>query len=455
LPQFRLRGQVGGTERSYPVPEAELRVGCVGSNDIVLPVRGVSRAHARLASGPVGVDVEDLESRNGVFVNGNRVRRALVRPGDEVRFGPVALRLEEAPSEGAELAIRVDPVRPPAGLPSWETTATGTPPEADASRRLLFPETHVPGVSPAMATLHAQMRPLVDSDLPVLIVGETGVGKEHVARALHASSPRRQGPFVAVNCAAIPADLLEAEMFGIGKGVATGVTERQGKLAQAHGGTLFLDEIGEMPAALQPKLLRALQEKQVQPVGAAATLSIDVRTLAATNTDLEAKLEGGAFRRDLYFRVAGYVLRVPALRQRPEDIPVLVEGFLRRFARESGRAPLGITARALALLREYAWPGNVRELEHEIRRLVYLCPHGQAVESAMLSPAVLSRPAGDVAPDAEAASLSLEGHLQRVEDRLIREALRRARGNRSEAARLLGISRNGLAIKMQRLGIEA
>ena len=435
--------------------EGELCVGCVGSNDIVLPVRGVSRSHARLVSSPEQVQVEDLESRNGVFVNGTRVQHGRLRAGDEVRFGPVTLRLEEMPAEGAELAIRVDEERAPAGLPSWDTTATGVP-EAATSRRVVFPEDHVMGSSPRMRALCEQMRPLVDSDLPVLVVGETGVGKEHFARALHASSPRRNGPFVAVNCAAIPAELLEAEMFGIAKGVATGVVERSGKLTQASGGTLFLDEIGEMPAALQPKLLRALQEKLVQPVGG-TPVSVDVRTVAATNADLQAKLDSGSFRRDLYFRVAGFVLRVPALRERPEDIPALVEAFLRRLAKEIGRTPRGVTARALSLLREYAWPGNIRELAHEMRRVVHLCPDGQAIESGMLSEAIQAPAASDAPPDPEGSddpSLSLETHLQRLEDRLIRAALRRAAGNRTQAAKSLGISRNGLALKMERLGIS-
>jgi transcriptional regulator with PAS, ATPase and Fis domain len=341
------------------------------------------------------------------------------------------------------------------GLPSWETTATAVPPEAGRARRIVFPEDHVMGRSPRMVAVYENMRPLVDSDLPVLVVGETGVGKEHFARALHASSPRRNGPFVAVNCAAIPADLLEAEMFGIAKGVATGVAERPGKLTLANGGTLFLDEIGEMPAALQPKLLRALQEKQVQPVGGALA-PVDVRTVAATNADLYAKLDSGSFRRDLYFRVAGFVLRVPPLRERPEDIATLVERFLRRFAKESGRATRGVTARALSLLREYPWPGNVRELEHEMRRLVHLCPDGGVIQSPMLSDAIQAPAASDAMPEADGPdgpSLSLEAHLQRLEDRLIREALRRASGNRSQAAKRLGISRNGLALKMERLGI--
>jgi hypothetical protein len=209
-------------------------------------------------------------------------------------------------------------------------------PDADVDARgLVFPEGWVDGTSSAMASLYDQMRPLVRGDLPVLIVGETGTGKELIARMLHASSPRGQGPFVAVNCAAIPGELLEAEMFGIVKGAATGVTERPGKFRLAHGGTLFLDEIGDMSLDLQAKLLRALQEKEVQPVGSNAPVPVDIRVLAATNSDLGSRIEAGRFRRDLYHRLAGYRLRVPPLRERPEDVPALVTSFLRSFSCEA------------------------------------------------------------------------------------------------------------------------
>jgi transcriptional regulator with PAS, ATPase and Fis domain len=309
----------------------------------------------------------------------------------------------------------------------------------------------VVGDSAAIASLHAQMKPLVEGDLPVLVLGETGVGKECVAQILHLSSPRRAGPFVAINCAAIPADLLEADLFGIGKGVATGVVERAGRFQMAEGGTLFLDEIGEMPAPLQTKLLRALQQKEVQPVGGVPT-RVDIRVVAATNSDLFRRMEEGGFRRDLYYRVAGYALRVPALRERREDIPGLVEAFVRTFSREARRSVRGITVRALRALVDYPWPGNVRELEHEARRLVSLCPDGQPLESGMLSPQILAPPAAAAGEEAP-LGLSLEANVERLERRLIREALERARGNRSEAARLLGVSRNGLALKMTRLGI--
>jgi len=305
-----------------------------------------------------------------------------------------------------------------------------------------------------MASLYGQMRPLVQGDLPILILGETGVGKEILAQTLHASSPRRDGPFVAINCAAIPADLLEAEMFGIGKGVATGVVERKGKFQLAEGGTLLLDEIGDMPLPLQAKLLRALQEKEVHPVGG-RPVPVDIRVVAATNSDLLKRIEDGRFRRDLYYRVAGYALRVPPLRERREDIPVLVEELVRTFAHETGKSIRGVTVKALQALVDYPWPGNVRELEHEVRRLVYLCPSGQAIDSMMLSEHIVApqpspRPAEG---EGESTTLQLEERVGELEARLIRQALARAGGNRTQAAKLLGISRNGLAIKMERLGI--
>jgi two-component system response regulator HydG len=305
-----------------------------------------------------------------------------------------------------------------------------------------------------MASLYGQMQPLLEGDLPVLILGETGVGKEILARTLHASSARRKGPFVAINCAAIPADLLEAEMFGIGKGIATGVVEREGKFQLAQHGTLFLDEIGDMSPDLQAKLLRALQEKEIQPVGG-APVAVDIRVVAATNSELLQRIEQGRFRRDLYYRVAGYALHVPALCKRREDIPALVEGFMRAFARAAEKSVRGITVKALHTLVEYSWPGNIRELEHEVRRLVYLCPEGQAIDSSMLSGHLLAPSLREEPPDRvdEGGSLELDAHVQKVEERLIRQALARASGNRTQAAKSLGISRNGLTIKMERLGI--
>jgi len=493
-PRFRLRGEVGGVERRYLLPtEGHARLGSVGDNDIVLPVRGVSKRHALLRTDASGLILEDLGSKNGVLVNGARVQRTLLNAGDEIRIGPVSLLFEPVAEGDADIAIVLrDPASAPeAGLPAGRTTTltnrpgqpseavwlavieaslaeVGASPEAapgallgvllrelsvesasllewdrggaasviahrgrtqeplgeDVVQRLqrsvpddtsvgrcsvsiesdgqvlacaalrcserrfvglalrgdfagredsapllrtllrlaeglrsgpregaipppdsrvpelVFPSGYVVGDSPAIRTVYRQLRPLLQGDLPVLLLGETGVGKEWLARILHASSSRRDGPFIAVNCAAIPADLLEAELFGIGKAVATGVAEREGSFQRADRGTLFLDEIGDMSAGLQAKLLRALQ-----------------------------------------------------------------------------------------------------------------CPSGEAIDSTLLSEQVLT-PATQAAPPAAATSLRLDENVSLVEERVIRQALARAGGNRTRAAKLLGISRNGLAIKMERLGIE-
>ncbi len=318
-----------------------------------------------------------------------------------------------------------------------------------------LPLTPAPGlvacVSPAMRAAYAEVERIRDGEFPVLVVGETGVGKEHVVRLLHQRSARGRAPLVAVNCAAIPADLLEAELFGVGRGAATGVQERKGKFQLAHGGTLFLDEIGEMPLALQAKLLRVVEERAVQPLGGAA-VAIDVRIVAATNAGLLERAAAGRFRADLYYRLAGYVLEVPPLRRRREDITVLVQAFLGRLAREAGTWIPGVTLRALERLTGYAWPGNVRQLESTLRRLVYQCPDGQPIDSSMLVEPIAG--AADAAAPADGdGTLHLAVHTDALERRLLHRALERSKGNQRAAAALLGISRNGLRNRMQRLGV--
>jgi transcriptional regulator with GAF, ATPase, and Fis domain len=302
-----------------------------------------------------------------------------------------------------------------------------------------------------MSALHQRLRPLLRGDIPVLLVGETGVGKERVARLLHLSSSRRAGPFVAVNCAAIPAELLEAEMFGIGRGVATGVAERPGKFQLAEGGTLFLDEIGEMSTALQAKLLHALQGKEVQPLGGPARAT-NVRIVTATNSDLEERREAGQFRSDLYFRIAGALLVVPPLRERREDIPELIQSFLEAFARDMGLPVCRMSAGARRTLERCTWPGNVRELEHEVRRLAAHCDEGQEIEAGMIAEHVVraAAPQRVKAP----ATLNLAANLAFAERRTLEAALLATGGKRAPAARLLGISRNGLVMKMERLGMN-
>ena len=332
---------------------------------------------------------------------------------------------------------------------SLEPLAESPAPVRDELR---LPPGIVRGTSPAMAAVYRELSALCRGDLPVLIVGETGVGKEHLARTLHASSPRRRQPFAAINCSAIPADLLEAELFGIGRGIATGVEARRGRFLDADGGVLFLDEVGEMPLELQPKLLRALEERMITPVGL-RPVAIDVRIVAATNADLEEKMAAGRFRPDLFYRLAGYTLKVPPLRRREEDLPALIGHFVRRDSQDGDRRVRGVTVKALRRLVGYPWPGNVRELQHIVRHLVCLCPDGQAIDASQVAEA-LDRSPAPLLTDLSSGTVSLEKRLRAVERQLIRQALVETRGNQSQAARLLEISRNGLAKRLKRLGID-
>ncbi len=458
---YRLRGLVRGAERVFNLGAGEHRIGRAQASDIVLPVEGVSRHHAVLRILPEGLEIEDAGSHNGTYVDDRRVTRTLVPAGAELTFGAVRLLVERADRDDVELAFELTSTTGLSGLfpETEEGTQTVNLPETAPPERapeLAFPEGYRPGTSTPATDMHRRLEGAARSDLATLIVGETGVGKEQVARTVHASSSHSEGPFVAVNCAAIPSDMLEAEMFGIGKGVATGVTQRPGKFQLAEGGTLFLDEISEMQPALQAKLLRALEEKEIQPVGGRAR-KIDVRLVAATNADLERLTGNNTFRRDLFFRLAGHLIEVPPLRSAREDIPGLVEHFLRTFSLETGTRVRGLTAKALRLLETYPWPGNVRELQHEMHRLVDSSVDGQVIDSGMLAPRLqaLQAPQSPAPPIEDGESLALGSRLGELEERLIREALRQSEGNQAAAARLLGISRNGLAKKLERHGIRA
>ena len=410
---------------------------------------------------PAAIDLErELRRRDlgkeplvALRLAGERRRAvAALRLGGELRH---ALFVDLSPSaEGpVEMMLRVALRMVMVHLPV-DSAEAAKPPAAGTLLR--FPAAYRRAISVPMEALYRELETLAGSDVSVLVVGETGVGKERLVRILHQSSPRAKKPFVAINCAAIPADLLEAELFGIGRRVATGVEERRGRFEEADGGTLFLDEVAEMPAALQTKLLRALQESEVQPIGGAPR-PIDARVVAATNADLESAMSDGRFRRDLYYRLAGYELDVPPLRRCREDIPGLVEHFLHRFSVEE-RVPLaGVSVKAMRVLIDHAWPGNVRELENEMRRLVLLAGRSgrpRVIESTLL-PERLARSVSSIGdPGSQEDGLELEPALERLEGHLIRSALRRARGKQVEAARLLGIHRNGLAKKLKRLGIR-
>ncbi len=417
--------------------------------------RGISRRHAVIRVEPERCLVRDLGSKNGTRVAGLPIEQDVLRLGDEVTFGATRWKLEAVPDDDVDLAVEVEPPSDHGEATSIEDETlplTAESPSLPAGVEL--PVGIVAGISPAIVELYQQLAALRRGDVAVLITGETGVGKEHLAQAVHLGSPRRGGPFVAINCAAVPSELLEAELFGIGKGVATGVAARRGKIRQAAGGTLFLDEVGELEQPLQAKLLRILQEKEVIPLGESAE-SVDVRFIAATNADLGSRIGQGQFRADLYYRLAGFELAVPALRDRAVDLPILVGHFIRQINREIGKRVRGLTVRAMSVLRERPWPGNIRELQNEIRRLVYLCPDGQAIDSAMLGEFRAS-PRGPIellADRLELGSQPLAVFLEALERRLVERALEQTGGNRSATARLLGISRNGLTIRLERLDL--
>jgi DNA-binding NtrC family response regulator len=310
---------------------------------------------------------------------------------------------------------------------------------------------NIVGRSPAMREIFSTVERVAPTRATVLLCGESGVGKDMIARAIHQHSPRSDKPFVKINCTAIPENLMESELFGYEKGAFTGATTtKPGKFEQADTGTVFLDEIGDVPAAVQVKLLRILQEREFERLGSNKTRHIDVRVIAATNVDLREALEQGTFREDLYYRLNVLPINVPPLRERKEDIPFLVEHFVKKLGKDLGSRVESVAPEAIERLLQYHWPGNVRELENVIERSMVLASGTRLQASDIrLETEHRARPAasnGGFLPE----GLSLEQY----EQQLIREALRRANGNKSQAARLLGLTRNALRYRLSQMGVE-
>jgi DNA-binding NtrC family response regulator len=307
------------------------------------------------------------------------------------------------------------------------------------------------GRSPAMRRVYEIVRQIADTTATVLITGESGTGKELIARAIHRQGGRRDRPFVAVNCAALPAELLESELFGHERGAFTGAHARKlGKFEVAHTGTLLLDEVGSLRLDLQPKLLRALQEREIERVGGTRAIGVDVRIVAATNADLRQAVAVGRFREDLFYRLHVVPIAVPPLRNRREDVAPLARHFLAKYARQFGKTVTDLSSGALAALERYHWPGNVRELENIVARSVALA--GETIVQLDQIPLdVALAPAEATAED----QLNLREARHDVERLLILRALDRARGNQTVAARLLGMHRNTLLVKLAQLGLRA
>jgi len=333
--------------------------------------------------------------------------------------------------------------------------------------RRTVPGDRLVGKSPALLEIFKTVGRVAGRDVPVLVTGESGTGKELVARAIHAASPRAVGPFVAVNTAAIPRDLLESELFGHEKGAFTGAIEaRVGRFREASGGTLFLDEIGDMPVELQAKLLRVLQSWEVTPVGGRRAESVDVRILAATHRDLDAAVASSDFREDLLYRLRVVPIHIPALRERPEDVAVLADHFVNRYAEELGTGPHVLAETSLTQLRSHSWPGNVRELENAIKRALVLSNSevllpddfdflGEAGVRRPSGPDLASLVRGEVGVALETGRENIfRGVLEGVERPLLETVLAHTDGNQIRAAVILGINRNTLRKKIVELGIE-
>jgi DNA-binding NtrC family response regulator len=379
------------------------RIGSSSEVELRLDDRAVSRTHCELVGGAAGVMLRDLGSKNGVTLDGVAVIEAAVRHGSVIRLGQTELRVE--------LAGLIDRVPP--------------------SARDTFGKLR--GSSRAMREVFALLERLASSDTTVLLRGETGTGKENAAHALHAESPRRDRPFVVVDCAAISPTMIESELFGHVVGSFTGADrDRAGAFVTAAGGTIFLDEIGELPIDLQPRLLRAVESRTIRPIGSSVEHPIDVRIVAATNRDLAQEVTAGRFRRDLYFRIAVFEVEMPPLRERPEDLPPLIELFLDRL----GLAPEDplrrdlLGAAALAVLQASAWPGNVRELRNHVE----LCVAQRRV--APVFGAMKDVPHSD--EDFRAGLQRVIGHYEQA---YLARMLEACGGNVSEAIRRSGIGR--------------
>ncbi len=372
---------------------------------------------------------------------------------------PVAVITAHGNMETAVQALKLgafDFVSKPVDLQALRNLVNGairlaTFPERDRrSRDLLL------GDSAIMQTIRSTIAKLARSQAPVYISGESGTGKELVARLIHAKGPRGDHPFVAVNCGAIPAELMESEFFGHRKGSFTGaVSDKEGLFQAASGGTLFLDEVAELPLHMQVKLLRAIQEKAVRPVGEQKEIPVDVRVLSATHKDLAPLVESGDFRQDLYYRINVIELKVPSLRQRREDIPQLAQHIVRKLAAESTQAQL--SSAALEALQRYRFPGNVRELENILERALTLS-EGREIQPDDLALPTDDGPAGGepgAAPAAEPpAGVSLEDYLESIERQAILKALEQCNHNKTAAAKLLGITFRAMRYRLKKLGLE-
>ncbi|HWR71634.1 MAG TPA: sigma 54-interacting transcriptional regulator [Nitrospirota bacterium] len=391
-------------------------IGTLAENDLVLADPTVSRRHAVIEETPKGYAIRDLESTNGTHLDGVRVREGYIAAGTVLRLGETELSF-------SPVEERIENLRS----------------SSDRFGGLI-------GGSTAMQEVFGILERVAPMDITVLIQGETGTGKEVAARAIHQHSRRSGGPFVVFDCGAVAPNLIESELFGHEKGAFTdAVKARQGAFELARNGTLFLDEIGELLPALQPKLLRALDQREVKRVGADRSVTVDVRVVAATNRDLEKEVKAGRFREDLYYRLSGVSVFIPPLRKRREDIETLAGHLLKDISSESGKKISGLSSEAAEALQAYPWPGNVRELRNILIRAAALSS-GTRLE------------ARDLFLTQRKSATTLHGlrgkTLEEIEKAAIHATLKSVSGNKTEAAKALGIAYSTLYEKMKKYGIR-
>ncbi len=407
---------------AHAFQKRKITIGTDRSCDLQLNDHTVSRIHASLEFGPGGFRLRDENSKNGIFANGFRVFDILLQDGAELSVGTTRLLFSRF-SETVSVSI------------------------ATAGR---FGD--MIGESSEMREIFAIIKKVGPTDSNVLIQGESGTGKELVADALHKTSLRARGPFVVFDCSAVPPDLIESELFGHVRGAFTGaVRDRDGAMAAADGGTLFLDEIGELPLALQPKLLRAIETREIRPIGSNRTRKVDFRLVAATNRFLEQEAATGAFRKDLFYRIGVITLSLPALRRRPQDIPLLVNHFLVEIAAREGQKPVRLSWETMEKLKKAPWPGNVRELKNFVERSVILAGRVQGTPEALdipvprTGPIIINGQEGALAVDLDAPfKQEKERLVDEFERRYFTKLLARTDGNISKAARIAGIHRKSL-----------
>ena len=403
---------------------AEIVIGRSSAATVQIDDPKVSREHARIIRRDGALQLVDLGSRNGTRVNGKTARGQTLplSSGDTLQIGPAEILIAETAGQRE---------RGDAAAVAGE----------------------LPGVivsDPAMAQAFERARRVAQTETTVLLLGETGVGKEVIAEQIHRQSPRAKGPLVRLNCGSLPESIIESELFGHERGAFTGADKRKaGYLETADGGTLFLDEIGELGTSLQTRLLRVLEDRKFMRVGGREEIASDLRVIAATNRELEREVRAGRFRQDLYFRLSTFIIRLPALRERPSEIDLFAELFARQFARRMNRPRIRLGADVLSALRAHDWPGNVRELRNAIEHAVVLAEDG-VVTAQHLPESV--RAARDVPASAAGG---VRGQVAEIERRAIEDALQAEDGNQTRAARRLGISRRALIYKLEKHGLKS